>query len=84
MSTTNSTFATMEIVLDSRHVNQLRDNGSTATFAIREGLDYQSESQCANVQLLCFEAVNTIYNITSKNNTIEFLMQSYKKKITQA
>jgi len=79
MATTNSTFATMEIVLDSRHANQLRDNGSTATFAIREGLDYQSESQCANVQLLCFEAVNTIYNITSKNNTIEFLMQSYKQ-----
>jgi hypothetical protein len=51
MSTTNSAFATMEIVLNSWHANQLRDNGSTATFAIREGLDFKCNHTKTIIQI---------------------------------
>jgi hypothetical protein len=51
-------------------------------FQIPNGLDPPSEFHVAMVQLIHFQAFNTIYNITDANNTLELFVQKYNSSAT--
>ena len=82
MNNNNSKLPSLQLILDSSQADILRDNGATATFNLTEGLQFQSESQIANIQLLQFHARHTIYNITSSNNQLEILVQKFNDTFT--
>ena len=64
-------------MLDSRATSDTRDNGSTVTFNIPNGVNAQTETQTAVLQLLEFQASHSIYNIDSTNNKLEIFVQLY-------
>jgi len=64
-------------MLDSRATSDTRDNGSTVTFNIPNGVNAQTETQTAVLQLLEFQASHSIYNIDSTNNKLEIFVQFY-------
>ena len=64
-------------MFDSRSGTNARDNGSTVTFNIPQGMDSVTETQTALIQLVDFQASNSFYNITNSNNTLEVLVQLY-------
>ena len=64
-------------MFDSRSGSNARDNGSTVTFNVPQGMDSLSETQTALIQLVDFQASHTIYNITNSNNTLELYVQLY-------
>ena len=64
-------------MLDSRATSDTRDNGSTVTFNIPNGVNAQTETQTAVLQLLEFQGSHSIYNIDSTNNTLEIFVQLY-------
>jgi hypothetical protein len=82
MNNNNSKLPSLQLILDLSQADILRDNGATATFNLTEGLQFQSESQIANIQLLQFHARHTIYNITSSNNQLEIFVQKYNDTYT--
>ena len=51
------------LMLDSRAAPDKRDNGSTVTFNIPNGVNALTETQTAILQLLEFQASHSIYNI---------------------
>ena len=65
------------LMLDSRSETYARDNGSTVTFNIPQGMDSVTETQTALIQLVDFQASNSFYNITNLNNTLEVFVQLY-------
>ena len=64
-------------MLDSRATSDTRDQGSTVTFNIPNGLNADTETQTAVLQLLEFQASHSIYNIDSTNNKLEIFVQFY-------
>ena len=64
-------------MLDSRATSDTRDNGSTVTFNIPNGVNAQTETQTAVLQLLEFQGSHSIYNIDSTNNKLEIFVQFY-------
>ena len=64
-------------MLDSRAAPDKRDNGSTVTFNIPNGVNALTETQTAILQLLEFQASHSIYNIDRTNNKLEFFVQTY-------
>ena len=64
-------------MLDSRAAPDKRDNGSTVTFNIPNGVNALTETQTAILQLLEFQASHSIYNIDKTNNKFEFFVQKY-------
>ena len=64
-------------MLDSRATPDTRDLGSTVTFNIPNGLNADTETQTAVLQLLEFQASHSIYNIDSSNNKLEIFVQLY-------
>ena len=64
-------------MLDSRAAPDKRDNGSTVTFNIPNGVNALTETQTAILQLLEFQASHLIYNIDRTNNKLEFFVQKY-------
>jgi hypothetical protein len=64
-------------MLDSRATPDTRDHGSTVTFNIPNGLNAETETQTAVIQLLEFQASHSIYNIDSSNNKLEIFVQLY-------
>ena len=64
-------------MLDSRATSDTRDNGSTVTFNIPNGVNAQTETQTAVLQLLEFQGSHSIYNIDSTNNKLEIFVQLY-------
>ena len=64
-------------MLDSRATSDTKDNGSTVTFNIPNGVNAQTETQTAVLQLLEFQASHSIYNIDSTNNKLEIFVQFY-------
>ena len=64
-------------MLDSRAAPDKRDNGSTVTFNIPNGINSLTETQTAILQLLEFQASHSIYNIDKTNNKLEFFVQTY-------
>ena len=64
-------------MLDSRATPDTRDLGSTVTFNIPNGLNADTETQTAVLQLLEFQASHSIYNIDSSNNKLELSVQLY-------
>ena len=64
-------------MLDSRAAPDKRDNGSTVTFNIPNGVNALTETQTAILQLLEFQASHSIYNIDRTNNKLEFFVQKY-------
>jgi len=64
-------------MLDSRATPDTRDQGSTVTFNIPNGLNADTETQTAVLQLLEFQASHSIYNIDSSNNKLEIFVQLY-------
>ena len=65
------------LMFDSRSGTNARDNGSTVTFNIPQGMDSVTETQTALIQLIDFQASNSFYNITDSNNTLEVFVQLY-------
>ena len=65
------------LMFDSKSETNARDNRSTATFNIPQGMDSVTETQTALIQLFDFQASNSFYNITSSNNTLEVFVQLY-------
>jgi hypothetical protein len=65
------------LMLHSRAAPDRRDNGSTVTFNIPNGINSLTETQTAIIQLLEFQASHFIYNIDKTNNKLEFFAQSY-------
>ena len=65
------------LMFDSRSGTNARDNGSTVTFNIPQGMDSVTETQTALIQLIDFQASNSFYNITNSNNTLEVFVQLY-------
>ena len=65
------------LMFDSRSGTNARDNGSTVTFNIPQGMDSVTETQTALIQLVDFQASNSFYNITNSNNTLEVFVQLY-------
>ena len=65
------------LMLDSRAAPDKRDNGSTVTFNIPNGVNALTETQTAILQLLEFQESHLIYNINTKNNKLEFFVQTY-------
>ena len=65
------------LMLDSRAAPDKRDNGSTVTFNIPNGVNALTETQTAILQLLEFQASHSIYNIDKTNNKLEFFVQTY-------
>ena len=64
-------------MLDSRATSDTRDQGSTVTFNILNGLNADTETQTAVLQLLEFQASHSIYNIDKTNNQLEIFAQLY-------
>ena len=64
-------------MLDSRAAPDKRDNGSTVTFNIPNGVNALTETQTAILQLLEFQASHSIYNIDRTNNKLEIFVQKY-------
>ncbi len=64
-------------MLDSRAAPDKRDNGSTVTFNIPNGINSLTETQTAILQLLEFQASHSIYNIDKSNNKLEIFVQTY-------
>ena len=64
-------------MLDSRAAPDRRDNGSTVTFNIPNGINSLTETQTAILQLLEFQASHSIYNIDKTNNKLEIFVQKY-------
>ena len=64
-------------MLDSRAAPDKRDNGSTVTFNIPNGINSLTETQTAILQLLEFQASHSIYNIDKTNNKLEIFVQKY-------
>ena len=64
-------------MLDSRATSDTRDNGSTVTFNIPNGVNAQTETQTAVLQLLEFQGSHSIYNIDLTNNKLEIFVQLY-------
>ena len=64
-------------MLDSRATSDTRDQGATVTFNISNGLNADTETQTAVLQLLEFQASHSIYNIDSSNNKLEIFVQLY-------
>ena len=65
------------LMLDSRAAPDKRDNGSTVTFNIPNGINSLTETQTAILQLLEFQASHSIYNIDKTNNKLEIFVQKY-------
>ena len=65
------------LMLDSRAAPDKRDNGSTVTFNIPNGINSLTETQTAILQLLEFQASHSIYNIDKSNNKLEIFVQTY-------
>ena len=55
-------------MLDSRAAPDKRDNGSTVTFNIPNGVNALTETQTAILQLLEFQGSHSVYNIDKTNN----------------
>jgi hypothetical protein len=64
-------------MLDSRAAPDKRDNGSTVTFNIPNGINSLTETQTAILQLLEFQASHSIYIIDKTNNKLELFVQTY-------
>ena len=73
----NSSTPPVILMLDSRATSDTRDNGSTVTFNIPNGVNAQTETQTAVIQLLEFQASHSIYNVDSTNNKLEIFVQFY-------
>ena len=75
-------------MFDSRSGTNARDNGSTVTFNIPQGMDSVTEAQTAFIQLVDFQASNSFYNITNfnklqkKNFNKKILSLSLKENVT--
>lgn len=77
MNFSNANLPTTQLVLDSKYATYTRENGAVAVFPIADGVDSPTEFHAANIQLLQFQAFNTIYNIDSTNNKLEIFVQTY-------
>ena len=62
-------------MIDSRNATTISGDGSTAIFNLSQGVSASTETTTALVSLIHFHAGNTIYNIDSTKNKIEFLIQ---------
>lgn len=82
MNFSNASLPTTQLVLDSKYASFVRDNGATAGFPIADGVDSPTEFHSAHIQLLQFQAFNTIYNINDTNCTLEIFVQTYNQTFT--
>ena len=73
----NTNIPPTMLMFDSRSGTNARDNGSTVTFNIPQGMDSVTETQTALIQLVDFQASNSFYNITNSNNTLEVFVGGY-------
>ena len=77
MNYINGKLPTTILALDSKYAADVKDNGATAIFPISDGLESPSEFHSAMIQVLHFQAFNSIYNITETNNKLEIFIQKY-------
>ena len=82
MNYINGNLPTTILALDSKYAADVKDNGATAIFPISDGLESPSEFHSAMIQVLHFQAFNSIYNITEANNKLEIFIQKYNSTAT--
>jgi hypothetical protein len=76
MNYINGNLPATILALDLNYAADVKDNGATAIFPISNSLESPSEFHSAMVQVLHFQAFNSIYNITDENNKLEILCKN--------